>query len=184
VIEAAHAVFADAGPGAPMDEVARAAGVGVATVYRHFPAKDLLIEAVMEQRLTAATRELETARSEEPDAWSAFVRFFRVAARMAAEDRALSLCLGGSLRLGHEARRIQLSLVEATMQLMREAQRSGRLRPDLQPGDLAFLLGLGRSAWARPERAENLLGRHLAIIVDGLEAGRGRHPGASRSLVS
>src|SRR5690242_13461158 len=141
VITAAHCVFAGGGPDAPMDEVARAAGVGVATVYRHFPSKDSLIDAVLEMRLGQAMQEIEDARAEEADAWTAFVRFVRTAARMSAEDQALSLCLGGSLRLGNEARELQLRLVDATMELMRAAQKTGQLRADLQPGDMALLLG-------------------------------------------
>jgi AcrR family transcriptional regulator len=170
VIAAAHCVFADGGPDAPMDEVARAAGVGVATVYRHFPSKDLLVDAVMEMRLGEALTEIDAARREEADPWSAFVRFVHVAARMSAEDQALSLCLGGSLRLGSVARAVQLRVVDATMELMREAQDTGQLRADLQPGDMALLLGIGHSSWVRLEGAENLLGRYLAIVIDGLKA--------------
>jgi AcrR family transcriptional regulator len=170
VVTAAHCVFAAAGPDAPMDDVARAAGVGVATVYRHFPSKDLLVDAVMEMRLGVAMQELVAARREEADAWAAFVRFVRKAAQLSAEDQALSLCLGGSLRLGHEARRLQLQLVDATMDLMRAAQETGQLRADLRPGDMAILLGIGHSTWVRLEGAENLLGRYLAIIIDGLKA--------------
>jgi AcrR family transcriptional regulator len=170
LIAAAHVVFAGGGPEAPMDEVAHAAGVGVATVYRHFPSKDLLVDAVMEMRLGEALQEIENARVEEADAWAAFVRFVRVAARMSAEDQALSLCLGGSLRLGHEARALQLRLVDATMELMRAAQLTGHLRGDLRPGDMALLLGIGHSSWVRLEGAPDLLGRYLAIIIDGLKA--------------
>jgi AcrR family transcriptional regulator len=170
VIAAAHIVFAGSGPDAPMDEVAHAAGVGVATVYRHFPSKDLLIDAVLEMRLGQALEEMRAARREEPDAWAAFARFVRVAARMSAEDQALSLCLGGSLQLGHEARELQLQLVDATMDLMRDAQDTGKLRSDLRAGDMALVLGIGHSAWVRLPGAENLLGRYLAIVIDGLKA--------------
>jgi hypothetical protein len=56
------------------------------------------------------------------------------------------------------------------MELMRDAQDTGQLRADLRPGDMAILLGIGHSTWVRLEGAENLLGRYLAIIIDGLKA--------------
>lgn len=170
VIEAAHCVFADVGPDAPIDEVARAAGVGVATVYRHFPSKDILVDAVLEMRLRKAREELETARREEADAWEAFVRFFRMAAQMTAEDRALSLSLGGSIPLGHEARETQMLLVDATAALVEDAKATGKMRSDIQPGDMALLLGIGHSGWVRLEGSDGLLGRYVAIVIDGLRA--------------
>jgi AcrR family transcriptional regulator len=170
LLEAARLLFARHGLDAPMEDVARAAGVGVATLYRHFATKEALIDAVLERRLGVATEELAAARREEPDPWAALARFVRRAAHMSKDDRALALCLGGQIHLGEHARSLQRTLIDACDELVGEAKAAGVLRPDVGPGDLAMLLGVGHSSWIDLEESEALLDRYLAIVLDGLRA--------------
>jgi AcrR family transcriptional regulator len=177
LLEAARVLFARRGLDAPMEDVAREAGIGVATLYRHFATKEALIDAVLERRLREAGEELAEARASEPDPWRALVRFIRTAALMSKEDRALALCLGGRIHVGHAGKQLQRELVESCGELVREAQATGDLRGEIGPGDLAVLLGVGHSSWIGLAGSDALLERYLAIVIDGLRApGRERMP--------
>src|SRR3954447_5600139 len=86
ILAAAAEVFAERGLGVSLDDVAAAAGVGVGTVYRRFPDKDSLIEALFEQKIHGI-EELARTSLEIEDAWEAFSGFMRAMCRMQAEDR-------------------------------------------------------------------------------------------------
>src|SRR5579875_2240178 len=88
ILHAAAEVFTARGLGASLDDVARQAGVGVGTVYRRFPDKDTLIEALFEERLGAITGVAERALAE-PDSWTALVTFLENASSLMAADRGL-----------------------------------------------------------------------------------------------
>src|SRR3954452_17176057 len=88
ILHAAAAAFAEGGLGVTMDEIARRAGVGVGTVYRRFPDKELLIEALFEQRLDELVELAKDALALE-DAWEGLVRFFETFIAVQAADRGL-----------------------------------------------------------------------------------------------
>lgn len=127
----------------PVDEVARRAGVGIGTVYRHFPTKEALFEAIMHSRvefLTAQARDLADAE----DAGGAFFGFV---VRM-AEDFVLNKALGEALvAAGRDLMEITAEagqeLREAQEVLLRRAQAVGAVRPDLTGADFkAILVGI------------------------------------------
>ena len=89
VLEAARAVFSEQGRDAQMDDVARRAGVGVGTVYRHFPTKEALIEALMVAAFETIAAAAEEALEIE-DPWEAFASVCWRGAETMAADRALS----------------------------------------------------------------------------------------------
>ena len=169
VLEAAREHFALDGLETQMDEIARAAGVGVGTVYRHFPTKEDLLQALADDRfegLAGAAREaLEAA-----DAWQGFVDFMTYAARVMAEDRALSEAmdqLPGLCR--SSAERVEMPAL--TGQVVARAQASGDLRPDLVPEDVpALVCGLGRAVRSEVERPTLSWERFLEIVLAGLRA--------------
>src|SRR5579872_1691916 len=76
VLDAARAAFAAEGPAVPLDEIARRAGVGAGTVYRHFPTKEALFEAVIVDRLLAHAQDAEARLSGDGDAGGEFFGFF------------------------------------------------------------------------------------------------------------
>ncbi|SEE80932.1 transcriptional regulator, TetR family [Streptomyces sp. 2112.3] len=77
VLRAAREVFGELGYGAPMEDVARRARVGVGTVYRRFPSKDVLVRRIAEEETARLTDQARTALGQEDDAWSALSRFLR-----------------------------------------------------------------------------------------------------------
>src|SRR5690242_8135354 len=89
IVKAARAVFAQYGREAQMDDVARRAKVGVGTVYRHFPTKEALLEALAQDRFAQIAGFAQDAL-EVADPWEAFAGFLRRCAEVNASDRALS----------------------------------------------------------------------------------------------
>src|SRR5919205_689932 len=86
ILEAAAEVFAERGLDASLDDIAAAAGVGVGTVYRRFPDKDVLIDALFEEKINHACR-LAREALEHEDPWEGFVFFMRAMCAMHAADR-------------------------------------------------------------------------------------------------
>ncbi|MEE4546686.1 helix-turn-helix domain-containing protein [Streptomyces sp. V4-01] len=84
VLRAAREVFGELGYGAPMEDVARRARVGVGTVYRRFPSKDVLVRRIAEEETARLTEQARTALGQEDEAWSALARFLRTSAASGA----------------------------------------------------------------------------------------------------
>jgi AcrR family transcriptional regulator len=169
VIAAAKKLFADEGLDAQMPDVAKAAKVGVGTVYRHFPTKDDLIAALVAerfQRLADRAREcLET-----PDAWEGIADFIRFSAQLQADDRGLCEVMGSRPELMDRAARAA-GLPKLCEQLVKRAQRSGELRRDLAWEDIPMIAcGLGRITQATAGPATGRWPRLVEIILDGLRA--------------
>src|SRR3954470_22548945 len=89
IVSAARRCMASRGLDAQMEEIARKAGVGVGTVYRHFPTKEELVEALATERFERL-RDLAFDALAEPDEWRSFENFVRASAQIQTEDRALS----------------------------------------------------------------------------------------------
>src|SRR5688500_19673412 len=103
IVEAARELMATDGTDAQMDDIARAAGVGVGTVYRHFPTKDDLIVALVGDRFARLAERAAEALSED-DPWEAFCDLMRYSAEIQIRDRALSEFISSTPELGqHEA---------------------------------------------------------------------------------
>lgn len=84
VLRAAREVFGELGYGAPMEDVARRARVGVGTVYRRFPSKDVLVRRIAEEETARLTEQAQTALGQEQEPWSALARFLRTSAASGA----------------------------------------------------------------------------------------------------
>src|SRR5919199_157775 len=176
VIAAAKALFADQGLDAQMPDVAKAANVGVGTVYRHFPTKDDLIAAMAAERFD---RLAEKAREclESEDAWEGFADFIRFAAQIQADDRGLCDVMGSRPEVMDVAARAA-GLGELCERLVRRAQRAGELRRDLTWEDIPMIAcGLGRITQATAGPAVGRWPRLVEIVLDGLRApGSGKLP--------
>jgi len=170
VLEAARKQFAQHGLDCQMEDIARSAGVGVGTVYRHFPNKEALLDALIAVRFTTlAERTAEALEREDP--WEAFCELMRWSARTQAEDRGLSEVLASRPLVG-EAAAAKSGLVELSAKLMRKAQRTGDMRKDLLVEDIPTMIcGLSAVTGAAEGSMPAMnWERFLEVMLDGMRA--------------
>jgi AcrR family transcriptional regulator len=170
LLEAAAAAFAADGLSVPLDEIARRAGVGPGTLYRHFPTKEALFEAVLHDRLQRLADDARGLR-DAPDPGAALLGFIGRLVGEAALKRARADALAGSgtgpdTALAGLAARLRDELGH----LLSRAQRGGAIRADLTTADLMALIRgilvavqVGPGDQADPARA-------VAVLRDGLRA--------------
>lgn len=176
VLRAAEELFADQGLDAQMPDVAKAAGLGVGTVYRHFATKDELIAALVAERFARmADKGREGLEARDP--WDGLADFIRFAAQIQADDR--GLCEVMRSRPGvMEAAADEAGLPELCDRLVERAQRSGQLRSDLVWQDIPMIAcGFGGIVQAAVGPGVGRWPRLVEIILDGLRApGSGKLP--------
>jgi AcrR family transcriptional regulator len=171
VLEAARAAFAEHGPTAQMEDVARRAGVGVGTVYRHFPTKQALGEALVEARFDHTIAYVRELVESEPDPWRGLERCFEYCAATQERDRAwagaLASMAGGTLAGPREHQIGELLALEE--RLLARAREAGVVREDLRAADmpalfcaLASVVQAGVADWRR----------YLDLLLDGLRPPR------------
>lgn len=188
LLGAAREVFVEQGPGAPLEEVARRAGVGIGTLYRRFPDRQALQRAVAIDVLGRVTRESHLALAEEPGAFQALARYMHRAIDLRVG--AIMPVLMGQLALDDEVLLRARDEAAAPVRAMIEtAQADGTLRRDVDFGDIGLLIGRLCQPLAAPfppAMADRLAHRHLAILLDGLRAdsgpGNGPLPGPALTL--
>lgn len=168
ILDVAEAVFGQGGTSASTEEVARLAGVGIATVFRHFPTKAALLEAVLVRRFDRLRERAETLLTA-VDPGRAFPDFFSYLVADAATKIAIAEALldaGGDH--GGAAGRASDGLRRAVGGLLQHAQLAGAVRADVElPEVYALLVGTSRAA-ARAHLDEEARARLLAIVFYGL----------------
>jgi AcrR family transcriptional regulator len=170
VLEAARAVFSDQGREAQMDDVARRAGVGVGTVYRHFPTKEALIEALIASHFESIAAAAEAALDVE-DPWEAFTSVMWHGAETMAGDRAISEVFASIPAATEAVMPTVEGLNETVSELIRRAQAAGVLREDLVVDDIPMVMcGIG-AATKKDHRCPGAWRRHLSLVLDGMRAG-------------
>ncbi|MGH8861351.1 MAG: TetR/AcrR family transcriptional regulator [Jatrophihabitantaceae bacterium] len=163
-------LIAEYGPTVPLDDIARAAGVGSATLYRHFPDRAALLQAIAAQVIGASAQAAERALAEEPDSYAALARYLREALRV----RVAWVMPAIAAAIDHDDEHLaglRTRSVTAISTMIADAQRDGVIRPDLTFGDVSLLL----LRLARPlpqggdrEAQDATAARHLAIVLAGL----------------
>jgi AcrR family transcriptional regulator len=170
ILEAARELFAERGLEVTLNDIAHHAGVGVGTVYRRFPDKAKLIEALFEQRLQEIRALAEVAR-DDPDPWRALVRFHEQALEQQAADRGLTELILGAPAAPERLAKIRAQLRPLLADLVERARAAGQLRADCEPEDLPILsLMLSAVIDAGHQLAPDLWRRYLAIVLQGLRA--------------
>jgi AcrR family transcriptional regulator len=164
ILKAARAVFGDRGMNSGIDDVAKRAKVGVGTVYRHFPTKEALLEALLRERFEEIAGFAREALERE-DAWEGFCELIWRAAELNAVDAAFCEAVAS-----HDHSRIveETGLLASTDLLMTRARAQGKLRADATTMDIPILMAgagsvqrtYGSDAWRR----------HLTLMLDGLRA--------------
>ncbi|MGW5969766.1 TetR/AcrR family transcriptional regulator [Streptomyces sp. NPDC055186] len=171
LVAAAHEVFAEQGLDAPLDVIARRAGVGNATLYRHFPARAALVDAVFRDQLTDTMAAGERVRTA-PDAWTGLRDYLDVVFGTLAADRGTNDLMTTHLPDVESLRSVHAHNRRTVELLLDRGRGEGTVRPDVTTEDVLFALAaLGRAvpsltaaagpdAWRRP----------LALLLDGLRA--------------
>ena len=172
ILAAAAQVFAERGLEVSLDEVARVAGVGVGTVYRRFPNKEALIDALFEDKvagIVALAREAEAF----DDPWEGFVHFIEQALEGQVHNRGLRDVLLRSESGCAGVARTREAITPILATVIERAQRSGRLRPDLVVNDVPMLVTMlgAVSDYVGPIDPE-LWRRYMVLVFDSLVADR------------
>jgi AcrR family transcriptional regulator len=169
ILEAAKEVFGEQGADAQMDDVARRAGVGVGTVYRHFPNKDVLMGELVTEKFRTFTEQAHEALEEE-DAWKGFCDLLERTAGHMAENVALQDALRTTSAAFEYAEPARLELNGAIDKLVKRAQRQGTMRKDFKAEELGMLMGGLCASMNGPLPGPPDWHRHLEILLDGLRA--------------
>ncbi|MET8980556.1 TetR/AcrR family transcriptional regulator [Streptomyces sp. NPDC004539] len=171
IVAAAREMLTEFGPEVPLDEIARRAGVGNATVYRNFPDRQALVREVVCSVLDRMSRAGEEALAADGDAFAALERFVHVS----ADERVSALCpmISASFDEDHPDLVAARDRVEGIItEVMDRAKAAGRLREDVGPGDVMIVVAqLSRPpAGTMCASADRFIHRHLQLFLDGLRA--------------
>jgi AcrR family transcriptional regulator len=139
IVEAARVVFAEDGLGASLNEVARRAGVGLATLLRRFPSRDLLVAAALGHRMGDFAALVEVAL-EDPDPWHGFTGLVERVCALQAGDRGFTEVLTQAFPGAGEFEELRLQAYLRTVEVFDRAKRAGRLRADFSPHDFPMVL--------------------------------------------
>jgi AcrR family transcriptional regulator len=167
LLAAARELLAAEGAEASLREVARAAGVGVGTLYRHFPTRDELVDAVLDEALEefvgAARKALDA-----DDPWAGFTGFLDDALQLMARNRGLRDVIETGTLGRERAAAVRVRIGELIAELVARAQAAGSLRADFAAPDVAAILWSGDRVLELGDAAS--WRRHLGFLLDGLRA--------------
>ena len=167
VLQVAYEVFAEQGLSVPIDEIARRAGVGAGTVYRHFPTKEALFEAVVGERVQSVVTRARELLAAGPEC--ALFEFVRELARSGAVDHGLVEALAGfGIDIDTAAPGAEAEFLGVLGELLAAAQRAGTARGDVGIAELKALLVVCKSGQTYGEEVAD---RITDVIVAGLRAG-------------
>lgn len=170
ILRAAAEAFAEHGLAVTMDEIAAHAGVGVGTVYRRFPDKELLIEALLEDGLAEVVARGEQAL-EADDPWEGLIGFLEYTLGEQAANRGLRDLLHSTAHGQERIARSRGRLAPIADALVERAQAIGRLRPDIRGSDVLLLQTMMGAAVDFTRTVElDAWRRMFAIVIDGLRA--------------
>ena len=174
LICAARRVFAEHGLEAPLEQVAREAGVAIGTLYRHFPTRVELIQEIFAVKLQAWLEAAELAVAMD-DAWGGFCLYVETMCELQAGDRGFNDL--ASIRLPDSERidSVQQHIIVLGGQVVERAQREGTLRADVTHEDLAFVIwSHSRITQATQGIAPRVWRRYLHLMLDAFRAGNAR----------
>ena len=166
VLAAAKAVFAQAGTDAPMEDVARAAGVGKGTLYRRFPTREHLFAAILQERVDELDASAQRALAA-PDVWQALSQWLELYDRCATEYPGMSARVGESLSDDRSAIGTLCGPMRGSFaRLFERARHEVPLRPDLTPTQLLSMV----SALPKDATTGRTVEPFLRVVLDGLRA--------------
>jgi AcrR family transcriptional regulator len=170
LVASARELFAGQGVDVPVEEITHHAGLGMGTLYRHFPTKEELIDAVLEEAFAEIVQLAESAAAEE-DAWTGFTGFLEGALSMHAKNRGVRDILATRGHGAQHAKAMRARIRPLLRRLVERAQADGGLRTDFTPEDLPMLFWTaGRVIETTAAIAPDYWRRYLGLMLDGLRA--------------
>lgn len=168
ILDAARDLFAERGLAVTLNDIAHHAGVGVGTVYRRYPDKELLIDTLFQEHLDAWARLFEDGMTD-PDPWHAVVDVHERALELWARNRGLREILLGSPHASERAQKQRRQLHPRAAKLIERAKAAGQVRPDATTQDFGvLLLMIGAVMDAADGVKPDLWRRYLRIALQGL----------------
>lgn len=172
ILEAAAAVFAEQGLDAGVAEIARRAEVGPATLFRHFPTKDDLVVAILEQRgkeiLSLADEALERS---ETDPLDGLEHLLRQGTELHVRDRGMLQSAVIEMDVLDRVQELHHQIYDLVAELLRRCQEAGVVRDDLAPQDLPMAMAAAAGACAKfRDDAPGVEQRVLQLLLDGMRA--------------
>lgn len=175
LIAAAREVFARRGIEASLDDVARHAGLGVGTAYRHFTNKYELLSALMSQTIDQIIAEAEQA-AQMDDPWQALVSFLEATVAVQARDRGLREVMMG-VHDPEQLEQVQERMSAPLNEIVRRAKRAGVVRRDLEQTDVGIIIAMLCSVTEVAGDTEpELWRRYLVLALDGIKPGGSKLP--------
>ncbi len=170
LLEAAREVFATSGIHAPLDRIAKLAGVGPGTLYRHFPNRSALWESILAEPLQRYLSIIEEALTDE-DAWEGFSKFLYGMCGLDAEPGGYIGLLNTHFDDASELRVIRARIQLGITRIFARARRAGVIREDIAPQDLFFVtLSNAQVIAATKTTAPNTWRRNIALYLDAFRA--------------
>lgn len=173
ILDAAATLFAERGISVPLDEIARLAGVGVATLYRRFPARADLTAAIFERNISRYTDAIDRAVAE-PQPWNGFRDLVFELCRLQAADAGLRELLTTAFPASSVIEQTVAHAAEKLRALIARGQADGSLRPDLAVADIGVLLLANAGVvGATADSAPAAWQRFAALMLDACSTGPG-----------
>jgi AcrR family transcriptional regulator len=172
VLETAEAVFAARGMSASTEEIARQAGVGIGTVFRHFPTKEALLETIIIGRLRRLAGEAESLSTADDPGAALFAFFTHAVEQSATKIAFVDALAGAGVDVENAISHVGQDLHRALDKLLTRAQQAGAVRDDVGVTELIALLAGASRAAEHAGWNDDITARTLAVVFDGL-----RHAG-------
>ena len=177
LVAVAREAFATAGTAVPLEAIAREAGVGIGTLYRHFPTREALFEAVYAAELDDITTSAPALLGELPPD-TALRAWLGRYAQFVAMKRGMVDALRTGVAAGRITPPARERITGAVAMFLEAGVRVGALRDDVDPGDVTAML-LGVLLATTPDSTPDQAGRLLDLVVDAVRPGKSRAPTGS-----
>jgi AcrR family transcriptional regulator len=179
ILDAARVIFAERGLSGSHDDIAHEADVGVGTVYRRFPDKERLIDALFEARVEEIA-DVARAAAENPDPWEALASLLMRAQELQSEDRGLKEIVLGGARGAERAVAARSRIAPLVAKVLQRAKDAGAVHSDVELTDVPLIqLAIGMIAESSRDVAPEVWRRMMTLVPDGLRA-----PHANGQLVA
>lgn len=165
VVRAGREAFADLGPDAPLEEIARRAGVGIRTLYRHFPHKEQLVRAALEQSFAEDLSPAIERALEDDNPLRALTDLIEATLSLVAREQSI---LAAATNSGALTAEVAAPFLDSLTLLTKRAQEAGLVRADITPDDMHKIMGMLSSVLWGMEPDGDGWRRYVVLVMDAL----------------